>query len=291
MDLKKYFNIDVPNEKLYSKDVPIELGEHGVTEINGEYYATTFHLKGGGRGTEPIAKGEVLLWINKDGERLIWNALDQKALENNWPKIKYVGSRAIQKYSISEIYKLFNKEQQRFQQIEEIPVRDVVFDAYPNSELNNEIELFFKNSYFSKRLQIAHIRMIIEWQFKMFLTEKFIISDKTKTAILKYSFAVLRDIFVSWQLAQVLDPLSDTFKRKRVFMNGQLQEHRELGNYFIHFSNEDTTISNLINDEDKYNVMIDEAKNTIRNLYHIYKEITNKIDFDLSELIKERKKM
>ena len=293
MDLNLYFDLSVSPDNLYQKNDKIETGEHGISKIGEEYFVSTFHLKGGGSGTTSVAKGDVLSWIKNGGEEEIWSQLKRKAQENNWPSIKYVDNRKTQKYSLLEVYKLFKNQTDSLDSIKKtvvIPDRELAFSEYSNSELANEIELFFSSEYFSKRLQIAHIRMIIEWQFKIFFTEKFINSDETKNEILKTLFFPLEDIFTSWQLADVLNPLSSTFKRKRVFMNGQLKEHRNLGNYFIHFSNEDKTISNLTNDEDKYTIMVDEAKNTIKNLYHIYKEITTKIDFDLHKLINERKK-
>ena len=184
MDLNLYFDLSVSPDNLYQKNEKIEIGEHGISKIGDEYFATTFHLKGGGgRGNLPVAKGDILLWIIKGGEHLIWNSLGQKARANSWPRIKYEGSSEIQKYSLTEVYKLFQKETHSVddsKEMDEIPDRKIDFNEYSNSELANEIELFFKSKYFSKRLQIAHIRMIIEWQFKVLFTEKFINSESSK---------------------------------------------------------------------------------------------------------------
>jgi hypothetical protein len=205
-----------------------------------------------------------------------------------------VDSRKTQKYSLSEVYKLFKNQTDSLDSIKEtvvIPDRELAFSEYSNSELANEIELFFSREYFSKRLQIAHVRMILEWQFKVLFTEKFTNSESSKNKILQLGFGGLIPIFKNKKFSEIMDPLSSTFARKKFIMRDQLDEHRNLGNYFVHFQKEDATISNLTEDDEKYDIMIAEAGNTIKNLYHIYKEVgENEIEFNLIELIEEEEK-
>lgn len=104
MELDDYFNLDLPSFKLYSKGNAIE-GVHGIELVNGEYFASHFHLK-----TE-IAKEELRkLLENSTPKELYSNAQRENVDFKDWPEVKYEGdSYSIKKYKLSWLLEYYNQ--------------------------------------------------------------------------------------------------------------------------------------------------------------------------------------
>lgn len=100
----KNFNLNIPNTQLYSKG-NTEFGMHGIELINGEYYASHFHLK------TKIAKGNLKQFIeNISPKELYDNALKDNSDFQNWPEVKYQGDNySIKKYKFSWLMNCVNK--------------------------------------------------------------------------------------------------------------------------------------------------------------------------------------
>tara|TARA_B100000674_G_C37966238_1_gene974712 strand:- start:3028 stop:3897 length:870 start_codon:yes stop_codon:yes gene_type:complete len=104
MDLEKYFDLDLPSFQLYSKG-DVEKGVHGIELVNGEYFASHFHLK------TKIAKGELKTYLENTSPRELYSkALRDNADFNSWPVVKYSGDNyTIKKYKFSWLMDNFKK--------------------------------------------------------------------------------------------------------------------------------------------------------------------------------------
>lgn len=108
--LAKYFDLNIENDKIYSSG-PVENGVHGVEIINGEYYASLYHIK------NFIAKGELKSFLDRftGSSGLIEFARilnDQYRFDMVY--VKYANqSFAIKKYPYSAILNYFNEVRQK----------------------------------------------------------------------------------------------------------------------------------------------------------------------------------
>jgi hypothetical protein len=104
--LKLYFDLNIPNEKLYKKSNALK-GCHGVEELNGEYFATHYHLK------KSIAKNELKAQLQEIQDKDLKNLA--KASDDsfhNWPVVQLEDGTILQKYKYTWILKHFIYEQQ-----------------------------------------------------------------------------------------------------------------------------------------------------------------------------------
>lgn len=106
--LEKYFNL-VYNIPLISRG-GVRKGIHGIEEINGEFYATHFHLK------NYVAKGPLIGFINSITSMELFD-LARRDNEDflRWPKVRYSDyNYDIQKYKLSWIIRLYKSESRKY---------------------------------------------------------------------------------------------------------------------------------------------------------------------------------
>jgi hypothetical protein len=96
MELDKHFNLNIASYELYSKEEAI-LGEHGIEVINGEYYASHFHLK------TKIATGKMKDYIEGISPNDLHALARQENKDfNDWPEVQYKADNyKIKKYKFS----------------------------------------------------------------------------------------------------------------------------------------------------------------------------------------------
>lgn len=83
MNLEEYFDLNIPSVELFAKGQAI-LGIHGIELINGEYFASHFHLK------MNIAKGEMKKFIESISPKELYNSAMKENLDfNRWPEVQY----------------------------------------------------------------------------------------------------------------------------------------------------------------------------------------------------------
>lgn len=103
MELEKYFNLYIKNEELFEKTGEIIEGKHGVTIINGEYYASLYHLQNG------IAKGELLNVLKTKKDKELKSLAKEKNTDfDTWQTVVYKNEAGVfQKYKYSWLVKEF----------------------------------------------------------------------------------------------------------------------------------------------------------------------------------------
>jgi len=108
IELSNYFDLSIPEDKLYSKGKAIE-GEHGIEELEEEYYVSEFHLlKSGVANTE--LKGYLDKYLEENGKFSLSNkAKDENKTYHEWPQVVYSDSpdKPIKKYKLSWLVEAF----------------------------------------------------------------------------------------------------------------------------------------------------------------------------------------
>lgn len=104
MNLEDYFDLNIPSIELYAKGAVI-FGVHGIELINGEYFASHFHLK------MSIAKGEMKRFIKDNEPKVLFNLAEKENSDfNQWPEVKYENdSYTIRKYKFTWLINHLNK--------------------------------------------------------------------------------------------------------------------------------------------------------------------------------------
>jgi hypothetical protein len=102
-EIEKHFYLNLPNASLYSNG-PVERGVHGVELIEGEYYASHYHLK------TKIAKEPLRAILSRMNGMELTRLAGLETDFHQWPKVKYVPDPYfIQKYKLSWLIKQFVK--------------------------------------------------------------------------------------------------------------------------------------------------------------------------------------
>lgn len=83
MNLEDYFDLNIPSVELFAKGPTIS-GVHGIELINGEYFASHYHLK------VSIAKGEMKQFMESVSPKELYNnAMKENIDFNKWPEVQY----------------------------------------------------------------------------------------------------------------------------------------------------------------------------------------------------------
>ena len=105
MNLEDYFDLNIPSVELFAKGSVIS-GIHGIELINGEYFASHFHLK------MSIAKGEMKRFIKYTEPIALYDlAMKENTDFSNWPQVQYENDDfSIQKYKFTWLINHLNKK-------------------------------------------------------------------------------------------------------------------------------------------------------------------------------------
>jgi hypothetical protein len=180
-ELSNYFDLTIPGKKLLSKGDAIE-GEHGIQEVEGEFYVTEYHLLKNGVAGAKI-RGYITAFIEKNGKF----GLSNKAKEENtdhdaWPRVVYSNApQKFTKYKLSWLVETFIYPNEKF--AKEIAIcRDYIGESAEERFSN-----LVKNTSSSSDDKLNEIRIILEsWVKSMkkrcLIPDCFVDSDGAKVA-------------------------------------------------------------------------------------------------------------
>lgn len=159
--LSNYFDLTIPIERLYSKGEAIA-GEHGIQEVDGEYYVSEWHLLKNGVAKEKV-KAELIEFIDEQGDFSLSNKAKEECSDYySWPQVVYSGlpNKKIVKYKLSWLIEAFIYPKNKF--AKEIDILKKYLG--PNAAIEFEKNVTNKTGITS-RAKFNTIRVLLEALF------------------------------------------------------------------------------------------------------------------------------